>query len=194
MILLQFGRAGSEKLKEFFRQKMEELRVGNEKVESKIGTFDEIDSLSKSQFYSSWKYALVHVVLSASRENQIEQIKMQTGLSQSEILNIISFLLRIGLISKKGGIYQPTKKRIHLTRDDTLISVHHKNFRQLSIKNLEDMKSDSLYYSAAIALSKDDAEKIRRMMLEIIKRSEEILRPSQEETVRILNIDFFASG
>jgi uncharacterized protein (TIGR02147 family) len=194
MLALQLSRAGSVKLENFFRRKMEKLREDFLRVDSKIGKFDVLDDLSKSVFYSSWKYALVHVLSSIPVENQLELIQQKTGLSLVEISSILSFLKTAGLIELNKGLSKPTKKRIHLSPEDQLINLHHKNFRYLTAQELEEKKEESFHFSAAMALSLEDCSKIKAILLKGIEKIEAVLKPSQEETLRILNIDFFEPG
>lgn len=191
MLALQYGRAGSERLRQFFMTRMEALRASNRRVEHKIGVHEQLDDLAKAQFYSSWKFALVHVLLSVPMQGQSEYLQERTGLTKNELQRCLEFLKGLGLISGKSGRFQPTKKRIHLHGDDPLVGIHHKNFRLLTLRSLEERKDDSLHFSSAMAISKIDAEKIRKLLLEAISDSEAILRPSPEETVRIFNLDLF---
>lgn len=194
MLALQWGRSGTQRLKNFFKSRMEAVRDANTRVDSKIGKFEKLDDLSKATFYSSWKFALIHVLLSLPAGNQMELIKNKTGLSEKEIHKVLDFLKHAGLIEKQSGKWQPTKKRIHLSPEDVLVGTHHKNFRSLTIHELEDPQRDSLHYSSAMALSSKDAEIVKSLILELLAKCEAILKPSPEETVRIFSLDFFEPG
>lgn len=184
-------RAGSEKLKNYFRTKMHRLKDRNRKIPVVIGKHEQLSNETKSKFYSSWKYALVHVLLAIPQENQVEFLIEKTGLTKKELFRILDFLKIHGLIMEKAGTYFPTKKRIHLDPNDDFIESHHKNFRLFTLQELEKINSDSLHFSSALALAKADVEKIKSILLKTIQQAEEVLRPSPEEAVRILNIDFF---
>ena len=194
MLALQLGRSGTVRLKNFFKSRMEQLRETNTRVDSKIGSFERLDDLSKATFYSSWKFALVHVILSLPSANQMESIKLKTGLSEKEIHKTLDFLKQVGLIEKHVGKWRPTKKRIHLSPEDVLVGTHHKNFRSLTIHELEDPKRDNLHYSSAMALSLKDAEKVKALLLEAIAKTEAILKPSNEEVLRTFSLDFYEPG
>lgn len=194
MCALELGRSGSVRLKTFFEAKMKKIKLDQLRIESKLEKFEQLDDSSKSVFYSSWKYAMAHVLLSIPKNDQIEYLNRKMGLSEAEIINILEFLRRSGLAEKKTGIWRPTKRRIHLTPEDFLISSHHKNFRTLSLKELEEYKKDSLYFSSVMALSKEDAIKIKTIFIDTIGKVESILTSSSEETVRILCLDFFEPG
>lgn len=191
MLALEFGRSGSEKLSKYYSEKMKKIREQHRRVESKIGKFDILDPSYKTIFYSSWKYAVVHVILSLPAVNQFELIKSKTGLSEREVTKVVNFLKTAGLIKLQSGKWLPTKRRIHLGPEDNLIGTHHRNFRSLISAQLEDLKPDSLHFSSALAISHADCEKIKNLLLDAIAKSEAILKPSQEETVRILCLDFF---
>lgn len=194
MLALQLGRAGSVKLEIYFKKKMEKLREDFLRVDAKIDKFDVLDDLSKSVFYSSWKYAVVHVLLSIPVDDQLKLIREKTELSQVEINNVLEFLKSSGLIEFSKGTWKPTKKRIHLRPEDQLINLHHKNFRYLTANVLEEKKESSFHFSSAMALSVEDCAKIKAILLKAIEKTEEVLRPSPEETLRILNLDFYEPG
>ena len=194
MLSLQLGRSGSVKLKSYFRKKMDNLREEHSRVDSKIGNFDTLDELSKAVFYSSWKYALVHVLLSVPSTDQMKLIQSYTGFAKAEINSCLEFLSSSGLIALGKGGWKPTKKRIHISPEDPLIGLHHKNFRHLAARELEERKEMAFHFSAAMALSASDCEKIKTILLNAIEKTEQVLKPSPEETLRVLNIDFFKPG
>jgi uncharacterized protein (TIGR02147 family) len=194
MLALQLGRAGSLRLKSFFKLRMDQLRESHQRVDTKIGTFEILDELSKATFYSSWKYAMIHVLLTVPTQNQIELLKSKTRLSEKEILYVIDFLQSTGLIEKHSGKWRPTKRRIHISPEESLVGTHHRNFRALTMRELEDSKRDSLHFSSTMALSLKDTQKIKEILLEVIAKTESILKPSPEETSRVFCIDFFEPG
>lgn len=194
MLALQYSRAGSVTLKLYFEGKMLNLCQNHQRVDSRIGHFEKLDEKAKAIFYSSWKYSFLYVLLSIPCDNQIEMIKSKSKLSDGEILKVINDLAKMGLIHKTNGTWLPTKKRIHLGPEDIQIGSHHKNYRSLCARELEELKKNSLHFSSAIALSKSDAQKIKDIFLKSIESSELIIKPSKEETVRILCVDFFEPG
>ena len=185
---------GSARLKSFFRQRMDQLVENHQRIYSKIENFERLDDLSKATFYSSWKFAVVHVLISVPHAQQLDFIKEKTRLSEKEILSIMDFLKKVGLIEKKAGRWVATKRRIHLSPEEALIGTHHKNFRSLTLNELEDSKRNSLHYSSAMALSREDILKVKQVLLETIAKTENILTPSPEEAVHIFCIDFYEPG
>lgn len=194
MLALQLGRSGSEKLSKYYSEKMKKMRTQQQKIESKIGRFDSLDSSQTKIFYSSWKYPVIHVLLSLPTDNQFKLIQEKTKLSEHEIKKILNFLSSVGLIELQAGKWRPTKRRIHLGPDDELIGTHHKNFRNLSIAQLEDAKPNSIHFSSVLSISVKDCEKIKNLLLDTIEKTEAILNPSPEEDIRILCLDFIDLG
>ncbi len=194
ILSLQLGRAGNLRLKNYFKRKREEILESRQQVAKNIGTFERLPEETKGIFFSSWKYALCQVLVSVPVQDQMDFIKNKIRLSEREIANVLEFLKAVQLIEKKSKQWHPSKKRIHLDADDWHIGNHHKNFRCLSLMELEDRKRDSLHFSSAMALSTDDAIRIKDLLLEAVRRSEAILKPSQEETVRVFCIDYFEPG
>ncbi|WP_413585003.1 TIGR02147 family protein [Bdellovibrio sp. HCB274] len=191
MLALQYGRSGSTKLSSYFLKRMQNHRNQHQSAQAVIGKHETLDDVTKSIFFSSWKYALIHVLTSIPSGRQHELLKKTSGLSEKEIENTLNFLMKSGLVEKKNDRWYPSKKRIHLGPQDLLIANHHKNFRALTANALESIRSDSLHYSSAIALSEEDAQKIKSLLLDAISKVEQVIRPSPEETVRIFSMDFF---
>jgi uncharacterized protein (TIGR02147 family) len=194
MASLQLARAGSVRLRNFFLARMEQIKASSARVASKIGSHEMLSDQAKARFYSSWKYALIHVLLTIPSDRPVEFLQERTGLSGKEISSVLEFLHEAGLISGKSGKLSPTKKRIHLNAEDELVGTHHKNFRMLAVRELDDPKGGALHFSSAMTLSRADAERVKSVILETISQTESILRPSPEETVRVLNIDLFEPG
>jgi len=191
MLALQMGRAGSARLGKFFLAKMNALQARGQRVDAQIGSFEELDVSTKATYYSSWKYAVVHILLTLPTPTQHLLLKTATKLSDQEIENILSFLQRAGLANCRSGKWLPTKRRVHLNPEDPLIGAHHKNFRTLTLGALEDLKQDSIHYSSVLAIAEADCAKIKNVLLEAIARTEAILKPSPEETMRVFSMDFF---
>jgi uncharacterized protein (TIGR02147 family) len=194
ILALQLGRAGSTRLKSFFRSQMDRLIEDHQRIDSKIENYEKLDDIAKATFYSSWKFAMVHVLMAIPATNQIDFIREKTRLSEKEVFNIIEFLKKIGLIERRSGRWITTKRRIHLSPEESLIDTHHKNFRSLTLNELEDSKRDSLHYSSAMALSKEDIAKIKSILLEAIAKTESVLTPSPEEAIRVFCVDFYEPG
>lgn len=191
ILALQLGRAGTSKLSFYFASKMNALRRQQERVDSKIGGFEELNESTKAVYYSSWKYPLVLVLLSLPAPNQTSLLRVNTGLSDHELKKILAFLKSTGLAERRAGRWRPVNRRIHLGPEDPLIIPHHRNFRTLANSRLEEMKPDSLHYSSVMALSKTDAARVKNLLLETLSRTESLLRPSPEETARVFCIDYF---
>jgi uncharacterized protein (TIGR02147 family) len=194
MLALQLSRAGTNKLKKYFESKTVHCRSINQRIDSRIGAFETLDEQAKSIFYSSWKYSFIYVSLSIPTSNSIEFIAAKTNLSVAEISKTINELVKMGLVKKSDGEWLLTKKRIHLSSEDSQIKNHHKNFRTFCLRELEEIKSNSFHFSSVVAIPTEDAQKIKEILLKAIEKSEAIIRPSKEESLKVLCIDFFEPG
>jgi hypothetical protein len=75
-----------------------------------------------------------------------------------------------------------------------MISKHHTNWRLRAVRSLErdaERKDVNLHYSGAVALSRSNAEKIRKLLLSTIEAAEPIIAESGEESGYGLCLDFF---
>ena len=67
----------------------------------------------------------------------------------------------------------------------------HTNWRQRSIFALNRNDQHDLHYTCPITVSKDDAEKIRELCIEFIKKVDTLAVPSVSEEALCLNLDWF---
>jgi hypothetical protein len=65
------------------------------------------------------------------------------------------------------------------------------NWRLQAMDSLEREDLQDLHYSAIVSLSQQDVRKLKNKMLENIKEYLEVVRPSKEEQVFSLCLDFF---
>jgi hypothetical protein len=192
ILLLQYSRAGSKKLEQFYLSEMEEAMRARQQIASRVKATYDIKENVSLKYYSDFNYLATHVLCSILTENQIEYLKEKLNLSSSELKNILSFLEQCGLVEKTDKQYLPTIRKIHLSDQSEQINMHHKNFRIHTIEKIRLKKSDDLHYSVLAAFSKNDVIKMRELLLSTIEKSEKIIAPSSEETAYAFCLDFYS--
>jgi uncharacterized protein (TIGR02147 family) len=189
MLLLQESKAGSAKLKSHFQKQKELILRSRKMISSRIvessGTFN-----GKSIYYSSWIYPVIHVLVSIPTKNLLQLIESKTGLHRDAIVQALETLISIGLVKESGGKYIVTKNRLHIPAGDPLVLQHHRNFRAKVLSFLDCPNESNTHYSSVTAISKEDGQKIRDLILRLIEDSEKIIAPSKEETAYWLCLDF----
>lgn len=191
MTLLHYERAGSHELKTYYSHQLKELKSQRAAVSSRIKRPKALPSQVKETYYSSWRYSWVHVLTSIQTKEQMLLIQKHTGLSKTAIEEVLNFLEQHKLIQKKNGQWVPTTKKIHVASHEPQSEFHHRNFHIKTIQQLERKTPVDLHFSSVLALSYEDAEKIRDLILEFIQNTENILAPSEEQTARVLMLSYY---
>ena len=193
MLLLQHGRAGTEKLRAFFSQQSEELRKRQNEIKTRVAVAQEISESQKALYYSSWHYAAVHVLISirAFSKNP-DEIARRLKLSRSKVEEILNALTELGLIKRTSKGFRMTSNRIHVPSDSPHVLRHHANWRLQAIESINEHFEDGLHFSSVLAVSKSDVEAIKSVLLKTIESAESIIRRSPEEEIACLNIDMFS--
>jgi len=192
LLLLNFGRAGSNRLREHYHAEIKLSLADQNSLAKKIDSrAKEISEHARGTYYSSWAYGAVHMLCGIHAENQIDFIARHIGLKRDELANILRFLLEQGLVVEADGRYSMAEKRIHLPATDPLILSHHKNFRLRAIEEMHALKSQNLHYSALMTISAEDAAKIRDLIFRFVEQVDKIIIPSANEAAFQLNLDMF---
>ena len=191
-LLIQLSRAGTQALKKRLKNQIQQIVEKRLILKDRLG----IKSLSKEdqmEFYSSWMYAAIHVMLTIPEYQTKEAISQYLGISLKRTAEILQFLTTLGLaIQKDKGRYDVGTARIHLGSDSPLISKLHTNWRMKAIESLdkEDTTAD-LHYSSAITISEADVTRIKSMLVKYIEETKQVVRESPAEGVHCFSMDFF---
>ena len=191
LLLVQYARAGTRSLREHFHEQITDHRERKTKPRAKSGSGEPLSTEDQVIYYSFWEYAAVHVLISLPRYRTKEAIAEYLAIPLLRTTEILDFLLSVGLAIRKGSEYQVGTARIHLDRDSPMVARHHANLRFRSIQRIDHSHKDNLHYSSAMAISREDVEKLKLMIREFIQTTKPVIRDSQEEVAQCLLIDLF---
>lgn len=189
--LVGFARAGSKSLKAILLKRLEMIRTRHENLAKRYQKKDPINPEHQALYYSSWHLAAVHVLLTIPTFNTVDVIAKRLGLSPVVIQEALEQLAKIGLAKKQGMRWQPTQSDIHLPNESALTSMNHSNWRSRAVLDSYRRESGSVHYTAVHSLSKSDVEKIKEMVLVFLDQTRAVVRPSKEEELACLVLDWF---
>lgn len=184
-------RASSKTLQTHYDHEIEKLRRNQNKIAKQIGVAPLISNEQTSLYYSSYLYALAHVLISIPEFQSPAALAARLGLSIGRTRQILTELESAGLVEKLSSGYRISNSRIHLPEHSPLIGHHHMNWRALALHHIPKMDGQNLHYSAVITASRKDLEKIRSVLVQTISSIETIFRPSPEEECFAVTVDFF---
>ncbi len=194
IFLVEYSRANTHDLKEFFKEQMTELQSARFDLKKRLEKTDQISKEHMDRYYSSWIYAAVHMALALPQIQTAASISKQLNIPAQMASEIISFLEASGLVVKINEKYEFTKMRIHLDRDSHFIQRHHINWRSQSLQAVELNLVDNLHFSTLFAIQKSDFNQIKENFLKSIEASRAIIRPSEPEEVFAITLDLFKVG
>lgn len=191
MLLVLHSRAGTSNLRKKIEKKIFTAQEESKKVSERLQVKNVLSEEAKARFYSSWIYSGIRNLSALPHMNTSEKIAEELGLPRDLVQQKLQFLLETQLCtqSDKGLTYGPA--RTHVSADSFWVNQHHNNWRERSQQMMHLRRESDLFFSFPMSLSNRDAEMVRKLIPVWIEQIHNIVGPSESETVRCLNIDFF---
>jgi uncharacterized protein (TIGR02147 family) len=190
-LLVQLGKAGTKKLKDIYLKKIKMIREKRTIFSNRIGEKLDLDEKTQAQYYSRWYYAAIHMLVTIPEYRTKKDISNYLGLRMDVINEVITFLMTSGLIEQTSKGFITGKSRVFLKGDSPLVVLHHQNWRMRAIDSFSNLSKENVHFSSVYTLSKEDYIKIKEKILNDIQEIRKIVKPSKEEELCVLNIDFF---
>lgn len=192
LLLIDYERAGSQKLKLRILKRLKESQESAAKISNRIKKDGELTSETRAIYYSSWTYTAVRNLSAVKGYQTVGAIAERLALPRPIIAKVVEFLLETGLckLQPDGGITHGPSWT-HTGADSRLAAKHHQNWRVRGLSQMEMNRDDDLFFTSAMSLSHDVAQEVRKMLPTVIENVQKLVGPSDCETVRCLNIDWF---
>lgn len=172
--------------------KAKKLKVSATKIESQLRDISEpLDTSIAYEYYSSWIYSAVYVLLMIPEFRSFEKIKARLKVDEEELQNAISRLVSWGLVQKTKIGFEANEKSLHLDSGHPVSNHDHMNWRLKAIEDIQKKKESSIHYSAIFSISKTDYELLRETIVNDLKKHRKIITDSKSEELCVCNIDLF---
>lgn len=191
LALVQRDRAGTSGLKTHFDKQLKELKNHRLDIKNRVASPSKISEEDRHVYYSSWLYGAVYVMTSIPRFQDPRAMALHLGVPTTKVLNILQFLISLGLVKKEKGLFVLGGGSIHLDKRSSQITKHHLNWRVKAMSAIETSAPENLHYSLIMAISEKDAARIKGKIVNLIEEVNSLLPPSPEEVVQALTIDQF---
>jgi uncharacterized protein (TIGR02147 family) len=192
LLLIEHQRAGAFKLRQILGKKLDrEQQIGSQ-LQNRLKKDRHQTDEEKMQFYSSWIYSGVRLLSAIPEMNNAKIISERLNIPLSLVNSVVQFLLENNLCVMKDNELTYGAYRTHIGKDSPFVVKHHQNWRLKGFQSMELRRDEDLFFTQPMALSHEAAEKIRLMVPGIIEEIHGISGPSESETVRCINIDWFA--
>jgi uncharacterized protein (TIGR02147 family) len=191
LMLVNYERAGTQILKKILKEKIDRIRQQQENLSKHIEAI-KIPILNENQYYSAWYYSAVHLLLMIPRFQTVRTIAQKLLLSESKTLSILLELQNLKLVKKiNNNCWQATVNHLHMDKSSWLAKVHHAGWRNKSIEQIQIDDPNNLHYTGVHTLSNEDFEKIRSILYKSLVEIDGVVRPSKEEELCVLGLDWF---
>ena len=191
-LLVEFSRAGSKRLRDALEKQIDEFREAARKVIERVQRDKELSHEDKAIYYSSWTFTGVRNLVAIPYAWSNAEIAARLQLPESQVREVLAFLIDRGLVSLDAGRFEVVAKATHLSADNPLVIKHHQNWRIRGFQKMDQRDPADLHYTGPMSLAVADVEKVRTLLLDFIARVNALVVESPSETVRCLNVDWFA--
>ncbi len=192
MLLIEFARASTRELKEFFKSDLALLREKHLNIRERVPQAKTLSFENQSIYYSSWVYPSIHILTTIPGFGTVSKLANTLKISDEFVKQVVLFLISTDLIIERSGELKPGSTQIHLGKDSSFIRQHHSNWRVAAIQSLNADYEKDIHYSTVSSLSFQDAEKLKSKLVKVIQEYVEVVEPSKEETLYNFNLDFYS--
>lgn len=191
ILMVQFERAGTHRLKKRWELKMNHIRQQSQDLKTRITQDKELSDLAKTRFYSNWYYSGIRLATSLPDCNLPDQIAQRLQLSVQTVHDVLQFLVESGLCVHEDGVFKMGPQRTHLSQDSYLIGRHRQNWRTKATTRIDQPQKDDLFYSGPMSISKEGYNEFREELVHLVEKVTKLVVKSEPETLACLNLDWF---
>lgn len=191
LLLVEENRAGSAGLRKVLSRQLEAKRAEHQELLARVQTMGKISEADRATYYSSWHFQAVRVSLSLPHCRTASSIAKELKLPVERVNEILTFFLEKGLAREENGKYFSTSIRIHLPSDSPDITKLHSNWRVHALRSLDHFRPADFHYSGVVSISHADYETVREILRKAVVDSLEVVKPSKEERLAVMNLDFY---
>lgn len=190
--MVGLARSAANAAQVHFRRKMTRLAQARTNLATRFAQPALTDAHLAMGYYSSWHYAVLHMLITVPGLITVESLSQRLNLSAAETESALESLEKWGVIRRASKGWVALSKSVHIPREHPMTAVHHRNFRHLAANTEVQGRSDTLQYSAVYSLDARAFAEIREAMFRFIDETRGFVVKAIEEDVAVLNLDFFA--
>jgi uncharacterized protein (TIGR02147 family) len=195
LLLVMHDRAATNKFRARIQRQIALRRSENLQLSKRLSSDGSFSDADRALFYGNWYYNAIQILTFIPEFRTIDAITKKLNIPRPIAQEAIRFLIRSGLCTETPNGLVPGTKHTHLEASSPLATHHHANWR---IKAMERYplisRTKELGYTSQMALSRDDAERVRAMCMKLIEEIRAVVDPSPSQAVYCLNLDWFELG
>lgn len=191
LLLVDFARAGSVRLKARLRNQVVESQGRAATLSKRLKTDETMTDAAKARFYSDWIYSGVRNAAALDEQQTTESLANRFSVPRATMNEIIHFLVENGLCKSQSGNVSVGPQKTHVSANSPFVLSHHRNWRLRAVDVMRVRNDSDLFYTGPMSLSHELAVEVRRRIPTFLDALYKDLEPSKSEVVRCLNIDWF---
>lgn len=193
LLLVNHGRAGTQKLRTYYLQKIRSIDEKRMRLENRIPETKQITKEHQSIYFSAWYYSEIHLMVTTlSGYASVPALQKALKLPALAVKEALQFLEESGIVKRDGLKYVPGPVNLFLGADHSMIRAHHTHWRMQAIRSLENRDPEDTHYSAVVTVKRADFNLIRKHILTFLEQHRSLVAESSEEdTVAALTLDWF---
>lgn len=174
MTLVQLSRAGSEDLRSYFRDLLENLRTQQMQVH-KIVQKKELSKEDILSFYSNWLYLSIHLLISIPKFQKPDKLREKLQVSEEEFREALGFLSRAGLVVEKNGKLETGEAHIHLKKTSPYAQAVSVMTRLKVIEKLRVGDPNALNYGLVFTIPESSYFELKKKILDLVGELSELI-------------------
>ena len=191
ILLIEFERAGSQKSRSYFKERIKEAQKENSKVENRISYVKKLSEKNRAVFYSSWLYSAIHIFSSLKKGGVTHsEVASTFRIELSKAREIGEFLVETGICTAHKDKLKPGVQSTYLEKTSPHIISHHSNWRVKTIQIADFLTDEDLMVTAPVSISKSDFKKIRKKIVDLISDVSKTVKETDATEIACLNIDW----
>lgn len=194
LVLVEWGRAGTHSLKMHFERQLRKMQDQRLLLTNRFTDKRSLTPENQSTYYSHWAYCAVHMAVLNPDLRSPGVLSRYFDLPLPKVLEILDFLVSVGLVRREDGVFWPGDVRIHLDHNSSMIAKHHVNWRLQAMRALERETPHELHYSGVISVGHGDLPRIREALVRALEQVRGIVKNSKDEAVYCYSLDLFGLG
>jgi uncharacterized protein (TIGR02147 family) len=191
-LLVSRDRSGNHRYKAFIEKKLEKIRQEAQQVVKRFPHERTLTNQERAVFYSSWLYSAIRIYTSTTEEGRtVEEIVERFHIARPFVIRVLDFLAASGLVVKAGDRFKLGTQRTFIEHGSPHLLKHHSNWRIKALEQADRISESELMFTSPFSVSKDDFQKIREQVTELLKQFSQVVKDSPAEEIACLNIDLF---
>lgn len=192
ILLVQFDKAGSHKLREYFQQQIKTIqKERSENLKQVLQQDISLSETDKAIFYSNWLYSAIRLQTSIKGFHTLDALTNYFQLPRDQVSEILNFLVDKNLIAKTDKGFEMGPQRTHLESNSPYIKARQISWRVKAFEKMDNKNSGHFFYTAPMSISEKQMQVLKEKLTDLIKELTHELINDEPEHLACLNIDLF---